>query len=124
MVTAEERRYRIGDCVVVVLDRWQTVRTEFPDGSEAVAQAETTDAAIDRAVDMGYDSTWDMTRDHELAHTWLAVQQGERFSTTLWLVAHDSDLDQNVVRAEEARVLRQQKALGAAGPWEGCRIDT
>jgi hypothetical protein len=62
-----------------------------------------------------------MTKDHELAHTWLAMRRGLPHSPVLWAVAHDLELDSDEVRDEEAKVLAFQKALvkDLPKPWSG-----
>lgn len=112
--------YRLGSCWIAVDDIARHLVTRLPDRSEVYAAANHDPVSRKLAAELGYTSTWAMSRDHELAHTWLALQDGDRCSRTLWYVAHHKDLCWNFIRREETRVLEFQRALdkGRHRPWD------
>lgn len=75
--------------------------------------------AVRLAEDLGYPDTWSMSRGHEIAHTWLAVEEGYPFSLTLRQVAHQGEapvLTWGQVAYEEAKVLAWQRD-SKSRPW-------
>jgi hypothetical protein len=114
--------YRLGEIVVTVDDAYEWLETRFPDGRAVTASSNPRDpTSVTLADELGYaQDTWLMSRDHELAHTWLAQCEGEPWSRTLWTVAHGGNLDEDWVRLEERRVLDWQRVLdkGRPRPWE------
>jgi hypothetical protein len=105
--------YRFPGCVVEVNDTDRWLVTRFDDGSELHAHPNHDHASIVRAYALGYlGDTWAMSRDHELAHHYLAAIAGHWQSYALWLAANpDLPRDDSPVHAEEARVLRWQATL-------------
>jgi hypothetical protein len=64
-------------------------RTVFPDGSALDATPNADPESLRHARELGYGAdTGRMSRDHELAHTFLAVKLGLDRSPTLWTTAH------------------------------------
>lgn len=114
--------YRLGACTVTVDDENRCLWTRFPDATITTAAPNHDTDSIQRAHDLGYHGdTWAMTRDHELAHTWLAIEAGLDRSPVLWSLCHDPfALQLREVFDEEARVLDYQRQLdkNAARPWE------
>jgi hypothetical protein len=112
--------YVFAGCTILVDDENRYLETWFPDGTSVPATPNFDEASIALAHDLGYDGdTWAMSRDHELAHTWLAVAAGQGRSGTLWRLVHPSDpdaVDNDEVAREEARVLRFQRGLAKPGP--------
>ncbi len=117
-------QYVFPSCSILVDNAAQYVETRFGDGTK-VGSTPNRDAHSRRvAAGLGYgDDTWSMSRDHEVAHTWLAHLAGLPWSPTMWRLAHpwDPDLpDDAQVAEEEAMVLRFQGTLDKAAlrPWD------
>jgi hypothetical protein len=108
------REYRIGECVVVIDDGARCLVTRFADGSTLFAAPQDDDDYRDTARDLGYgDDTWSMTKDHELAHSWLASTLGGLpRSPTLWSAANPGKpgvLNRREQGEEETRVMAFQR---------------
>lgn len=115
-------RYRIGRCLVTVCDAEQWLTTRFPSGRE-VAVAVAVDPGLEQlALDLGYgEDLWQMSRDHELAHSWLAVQQGWPWSWALYQAGGGTvRRTAGEIEEEEFMVLVFQKYLRKEGarPWD------
>jgi hypothetical protein len=117
-------RYVFPFCIVLVDEQACYVETRFDDGNKVGSTPNRDPHTLRVAEDLGYGAdTWTMSRDHEIAHTWLAHQDGLRWSPTMWRLAHpdgDDLPDDAAVAHEEARVLDFQRALDkeAARPWD------
>lgn len=111
--------YHLGGCTITVDEEARWLQTTLPDGSVVDATGNDDAESLEMAARLGYADTWTMSRDHELMHTWLAVQAGLSHSPTLWRVAHPGDAsnisDDEVAREEQA-VLDAQAALDKAAP--------
>lgn len=117
-------RYRFPACVVDVDDDARWVVTRFDDGTEVHAHPNHDPESVARAAALGYHDTWAMSRDHELAHHWLAFRAEHWASFTMWSLAHpDLHRDDATIHQEEANVLRFQRGLDKAAvrPWEALR---
>ena len=113
--------YVFPGCSVLVDEEQQYIETRFPDGTKVPAAPNIDNDSVYTAWDLGYEGdTWAMTRDHELAHTWLAFLAGHPHSPVLWRVAHEEGLSEDWVREEEARVLEWQRGFdkGEHRPWD------
>ena len=123
--------YTLGACRVVVDDERRYLATRFPDGTEVGATPNTDPASLAMAAELGYGAdTWAMSRDHELAHTWIAHVEGRSWSPTLYRLGHPSSgplvpSDDDVAH-EEARVLDFQRRLdkSAPRPWDATDAST
>jgi hypothetical protein len=83
------RAVRLGGNVVSWADDCSSVRTVFPDGGTLDATPNQDPESLRHARELGYGTdTGRMSRDHELAHTFLAVALGLDRSPTLWTTAH------------------------------------
>ena len=117
-------------CAVLVDEAQRYVETRFPDGAKVGSTPNHDPHTMRMAADLGYgDDTFAMSRDHEVAHTWLAHLDGGRWSPTMWRLAHPDDPanpDDDAVAEEEARVLDFQRGLdkGAPRPWEVADVPT
>ncbi|MDP9440677.1 MAG: hypothetical protein M3P34_00525 [Actinomycetota bacterium] len=117
-------QYVFPSCSILVDNHAQYVETRFGDGTKVGSTPNRDDHSLRVAAGLGYgDDTWSMSRDHELAHTWLAHLAGLPWSPTMWRLAHpwDPDLpDDAAVAHEEATVLRFQGTLDKTGlrPWD------
>lgn len=117
-------RYRFPHCSVLVDEQARYVETRFADGTKVGSTPNQDPHTLSTAARLGYgDDTWAMSRDHELAHSWLALLDGKPWSATMWRLAHPQgdDLPNDAeVAEEEARVLEFQQALdkAAARPWD------
>jgi hypothetical protein len=117
-------QYEYPEFVLIVDEDQRYIETRFPDGTSIGATPNEDDRSLRTAADLGYGSdTWAMSRDHELAHAWLAHLDGMRWSPTMWRLAHpygDDLPDDAQVAEEEARVLAFQRALDkvAPRPWD------
>lgn len=110
-------RYIFQSCVVEVNDEEQRLVTRFPDDTSVYACANHDDASVAMAHELGYDGdTWAMSRDHELAHHWLAMPD---VSDVMWSMAHHTPGDEKWWE-EELRVLEYQKSLNKSSvrEWE------
>lgn len=111
-------------CVVLVDEDAHYVETRFEDGNKVGSTPNRDAHTLRVAEELGYgDDTWTMSRDHELSHSWLAHQDGLRWSPTMWRLAHpdgDDLPDDDAVAYEEARVLEFQRTLDkqSARPWD------
>ncbi len=117
-------QYVFPSCSILVDNRAQYVETRFGDGTKVGSTPNRDDHSLRVAAGLGYgDDTWSMSRDHEVAHTWLAHLAGLPWSPTMWRLAHPwgPDLpDDAQVAEEEATVLRFQGTLDKAAlrPWD------
>lgn len=112
-------QYEFPGCVVYVDERDRYVETRFPDGGKVGSTPNLDPHTLDVMRELGYDDTFAMSRDHEIAHSWLAMLDGLPYSPTMWRLAHphDDDLpDDAAVAEEEARVLAFQRTLPKTGP--------
>jgi hypothetical protein len=113
-------QYVFPGCAVLVDESGRYVETRFPDGSKVGSTPNDDPHTLDVAADLGYGTdTWSMSRDHEVAHTWLAMLDGQPHSRTMWRLAHpyDDDLpDDAEVAEEEQRVLDFQRTIDKTGP--------
>jgi hypothetical protein len=112
-------QYEFPGCVVYVDERERYVETRFPDGAKVGSTPNLDPHTLDVMAELGYDDTFAMSRDHELAHSWLAMLAGLPHSPTLWRLAHphaDGLPDDAAVAEEEARVLAFQRTLDKSGP--------
>ncbi len=71
----------------------RTVRSVFPDGTEALGVASFTAEDVARARSLGYqgsddEAAWAMHREHDLAHHLAMRALGWPWSQVLWFVAH------------------------------------
>jgi hypothetical protein len=113
-------QYVFPSCAVLVDERGRYVETRFPDGTKVGSTPNDDPHTLRTAADLGYGvDTFAMSRDHEVAHTWLAHLAGRPWSPTMWRLAHpyDDDLpnDDEVAR-EEATVLAFQRTIDKAQP--------
>jgi hypothetical protein len=117
-------RYEFPGCSVLVDERQRYVETRFPDGTKVGSTPNHDDHTLKVAAALGYgEDTWQMSRDHEVAHTWLAHLDGKPHSRTMWRLAHpygDDLPDDDEVAEEEATVLAYQRTLdkGRPRPWD------
>jgi hypothetical protein len=106
--------YHFAECVVEVDDARQYLVTRFSDGTYVDATPNRDEGSLRTASELGYgDDTWAMSRDHELAHSWLAFPD---VSPMLWALAHGSTAS----RVEETTVMEFQRSLdkSAPRPWD------
>jgi hypothetical protein len=117
-------QYVFPACVVIIDEAQRYVETRFPDGSKVGSTPNDDPHTLRVAAELGYgDDTWTMSRDHEVAHSWLAHLAGRDVSRTMWRLAHPDDLDlpdDVEVAEEEARVLALQAEIdkSAPRPWD------
>lgn len=117
-------QYVFPRCRVFVDECARYVETRFEDGTRVGSTPNVDPGSLFMCVDLGYGhDTWLMSRDHELSHTWLAYQDRQALSPTMWRLAHpdSSDVAGDVeVADEEARVLEFQRHLDKRGvrPWD------
>ncbi len=117
-------RYVFPRCVVLVDQRARYVETRMEDRTKVGATPNRDDWSLRISSGLGYgDDTWAMSRDHELAHTWLAHVEGKPWSATMWRLAHpDSEevAGDAEVAEEEAMVLEFQRTLDKSHsrPWD------
>jgi hypothetical protein len=113
-------RYRFPNCSVLVDEEARYVETRFDDGAKVGSTPNSDPHTLATARQLGYgEDTWAMSRDHELAHSWLALQDQIPWSRTMWRLAHPhaDDLPNDAeVAEEEARVLAFQQTLDKAAP--------
>jgi hypothetical protein len=119
--------YVFPHCTVTVDDANRYVETRFADGATVGSTPNDDEHTMRVAADLGYDSSWEMSRDHEIAHTWLAHLDGRAWSATMWRVAHPDAADSigdDEVAEEESRVLAYQRTLdkGAPRPWDVAEV--
>jgi hypothetical protein len=107
-------------CVVLIDVTSRYVETRFPDGTRVGSTPNTDRHSLQMATSLGYgNDTFAMSRDHEVAHTWLAHCAGLPWSRTMWRLAHpygDDLPDDSEVAEEEAMVLRFQRRLDKSEP--------
>ena len=111
--------YVFPHCTVTVDERNRYVETRFPDGATVGSTPNDDEHTRRVSADLGYESSWEMSRDHEIAHTWLAHLAGAPWSATMWRVAHpaaEGSIGDDEVAAEEAAVLEFQRTLDKAAP--------
>jgi hypothetical protein len=117
-------QYAFPRCLVLVDESQRYVETRFEDGSKVGSTPNTDEHTMATAADLGYGTdTWSMSRDHELAHTWLAHQDGKDWSVTMWHLAHPDDPNrpsEDQIAYEEQRVLDFQRDLvkDEPRPWD------
>lgn len=112
-------QYVFPQCAVLVDEEARYVETRFPDGSKVGSTPNDDPHTLAVARDLGYTDTFAMSRDHEIAHSWLAHLDGKPWSRTMWRLAHpyDGDLpNDSEVAEEEMRVLEFQRTLDKAAP--------
>jgi hypothetical protein len=113
-------QYVFPRCRVIVDEDAGYVESRMEDGTKVGATANRDEHSLAIAVQLGYgDDTWQMSRDHELAHTWLAHLAGLPWSPTMWRLAHPDSADvadDAAVAEEESRVLEFQRQLDKTGP--------
>ena len=120
--------YKFPGCEVRVDEHRRYVETRFPDGARVGSTPNADEHTLNVAAELGYGTdTFAMSRDHELAHSWLAYQDGRVASPTMWRLAHpeaEGLPDDVEVSQEEARVLAFQKALDKSSPppWDLAEI--
>jgi hypothetical protein len=108
------RTFSIGAAVVVVDYESGYVETRFDDGAICPAYPHATDAYRETAKSLGYGSdTAALCREHEVAHSLIALKMGLAVSPTLWMVAHGGPPEYALplALAEEEVVLTFQKVL-------------
>jgi hypothetical protein len=121
-------QYRFPHCAVLVDEEARYVETRFEDGTKVGSTPNLDAHTLNTAIQLGYgDDTWAMSRDHELAHTWLALLDDKPWSLTMWRLAHPDgdDLPNDAeVAQEEARVLAFQLGLDKERPrpWDEAEI--
>jgi hypothetical protein len=117
-------QYVFPSCAVLVDARGRYVETRFPDGTKVGSTPNDDPHTMRTAADLGYGrDTFAMSRDHEIAHSWLAHLAGRPWSPTMWRLAHpyDDDLpNDDEVAEEEAMVLAFQRTLvkDRPRPWD------
>ncbi len=113
-------QYVFPGCAVLVDERGRYVETRFPDGTKVGSTPNADPHTLTVAAELGYGAdTFAMSRDHEIAHSWLALLDGLPHSPTMWRLAHpygDWLPDDAAVAEEEARVLAFQETLDKSGP--------
>ena len=113
-------QYVFPQCSVLVDEAARYVETRFPDGSRVGSTPNSDPHSLRTARRLGYgEDTWRMSRDHEIAHTWLAHRAGLPWSPTMWRLAHPSaaDLsDDAQVAEEESLVLEFQRLFDKESP--------
>lgn len=121
-------QYIFPRCAVLIDEEGHYVETRFEDGSRVGSTPNRDAHSLRVAADLGYgDDTWLMSRDHELAHTWLAHLDGRPWSPTMWRLAHPSGEDlpnDDEVAYEEERILEFQRGLDktAPRPWDVAEV--
>jgi hypothetical protein len=119
-VASSSVQYAFPGCAVLVDTPARYVETRFADGTRVGSTPNRDAHSLRLAEELGYgDDTWTMSRDHELAHTWLAHLSGRAWSRTMWHLAHPDDPSSpsaEEVAEEEAAVLAFQAALDKAAP--------
>jgi len=122
--------YRFPHCEVAVDEAQRYVETRFADGAIVGSTPNHDDWTMHIAAQLGYGrDSWTMSKDHEIAHTWMAHVRGDRWSSTMWRLAHPRAADavgDSEVAEEEAAVLEFQRLLdkSALRPWELAPVPT
>jgi hypothetical protein len=117
-------QYLYPHCTVIIDEEAQYIETRFADGATVGSTPNQDAHTLRMAEALGYGTdTWAMSRDHEMAHTWLAHVAGMPWSNTFWRIAHptaDGSIGDDEVADEETRVLDFQRQLDKAGarPWD------
>jgi hypothetical protein len=118
------RTITIGECVITIDDDARRLVTRFPDGSELPATGNADPESVARAHDLGHaGDTWAMSRDHEIAHSFLAARAGRPCSPTLYHAANpDSPVgaDPEERLREECRVLTFQRFVTSGDNRRDC----
>jgi hypothetical protein len=123
-------QYLYPRCTVIFDEAAQYVETRFDDGATVGSTPNDDPHTLRMAADLGYGTdTWTMSRDHEMAHTWLAHQAGLPWSPTFWRIAHpeaEGSIGDDEVAEEEAKVLSFQRALDKQQPrpWDLSDVPT
>lgn len=123
-------QYAFPGCAVIVDEKARYVETRFPDGTKVGSTPNFDDQTLRTAADLGYGTdTFAVSRDHEIAHTWLAHLEGLPHSPTMWRLAHpygDNLPNDDEVAHEEAKVLEFQRTLDKAAPrpWDEADVPT
>jgi hypothetical protein len=122
--------YRFPHCEVTVDEAQRYVETRFADGAKVGSTPNNDDWTMHIAAQLGYGSdSWTMSKDHEVAHTWMAHELGRPWSATMWRLAHPRAADSigdNEVSDEESAVLEFQRLLDKAAPrpWDTALVPT
>jgi hypothetical protein len=122
--------YRFPHCEVAVDEAQRYVETRFADGTKVGSTPNDDGWTLHVAADLGYgQDSWTMSKDHEIAHTWMAHLRGLRWSATMWRLAHPRALEavgDAEVADEEAAVLEFQRSIDkvAARPWDLATVPT
>lgn len=103
----------LGESVIHINHDWQVIRTTYPDGTfaELWTSGVPPDQARQWAMALGYADPWDHFREHDLIHSWLALEMGLPHSPTLWSVAHGGCSDRDTIDWEEWLVTEFQRFL-------------
>jgi hypothetical protein len=115
---------RVGGCSVVIDEADRSLVTFFPDGSALPARGNANPESIARSHEIGYaGDTWAMSRDHEIAHSFLAHKAGKPYCDVLYRAAHGCPAAMPPGREErervEAMVLTFQRfARTGEGRWD------
>jgi hypothetical protein len=123
-------QYLYPHCTVIIDEAARYIETRFRDGAKVGSTPNRDEHSLRLAEDLGYgNDTWMMSKDHEMAHTWLAHLAGLPWSETFWRVAHpdaEGSAGDEQVAEEEALVLEFQRRLDkrAARPWDEGSIPT
>jgi hypothetical protein len=121
-------QYVFPACTVVIDENNHYVETRFADGKKVGSTPNRDAHSLQVAAELGYgDDTWTMSRDHEVAHTWLAHLDGRPWSRTMWRLAHPDDdalPDDAEVAEEETLVLDFQRGLDKSEPrpWDVAEV--
>lgn len=117
------RTLQVGSCAVVIDDEGRSLTTTFPDGSVLPACGNADPESVARAHELGYaGDTWAMSRDHEIAHSFLAAKAGLPCSATLRRAALGGKADTPSAsereREECAVLVFQRFARTGEGRWD------
>jgi hypothetical protein len=123
-------QYAYPHCTVIIDEAAHYVETRFTDGAIVGSTPNQDDHTLKMAAELGYGTdTWTMSKDHEMAHTWLAHVAGLPWSATFWRISHPTEqgsIGDDEVADEETRVLEFQRHLDKAAPrpWDRSDIPT
>jgi hypothetical protein len=123
-------QYLYPHCTVIIDDEAKYVETRFADGATVGSTPNHDAHTLRMADDLGYGiDTWTMSKDHEMAHTWLAHVAGLPWSETFWRIAHptaEGSVGDEQVAEEETRVLDFQRDLDKTRPrpWDEGGVPT
>jgi len=122
------KEIKIGTVLIKIFDDARYLETIFLDDLYVPATPNFDKDSLKLAEELGYGTdTWAMSRDHEIAHTWLAYKRGKNYSPTLYKVARQQAglpteycISDKEVAFEESVVLEFQKQLDKdkPRPWE------